>query len=52
MPIVTGMRVFLACLFLPLNLSSAEPLGKKPNILFIAVDDLNDWVGPLGGIRR
>lgn len=49
MPIVTGMRVFLACLFLPLNLSAAEPLGKKPNILFIAVDDLNDWVGPLGG---
>ena len=21
----------------------------KPNILFIAIDDLNDWVGPLGG---
>ncbi len=23
---------------------------KKPNILFIAVDDLNDWVGPLDGL--
>ena len=23
--------------------------GKVPNFLFIAVDDLNDWVGPLGG---
>ena len=22
---------------------------SKPNILFIAVDDLNDWIGPLGG---
>ncbi|MCC7042407.1 MAG: sulfatase [Acidobacteria bacterium] len=22
---------------------------SKPNVLFIAVDDLNDWVGPLGG---
>lgn len=22
---------------------------KKPNILFIAVDDLNDWIGVLGG---
>lgn len=22
----------------------------KPNILFIAVDDMNDWVGPLGGL--
>ena len=30
------------------------PLGQaaeaaKPNVLFIAVDDLNDWVGVLGG---
>lgn len=25
---------------------SAEP---QPNVLFIAVDDLNDWVSPLGG---
>ena len=23
--------------------------GAKPNILFIAIDDLNDWVGPLRG---
>jgi len=22
---------------------------EKPNVLFIAIDDLNDWVGPLGG---
>lgn len=22
---------------------------KKPNILFIAIDDINDWIGPLGG---
>lgn len=21
----------------------------KPNVLFIAIDDLNDWIGPLGG---
>lgn len=25
---------------------------KKPNVLFIAVDDLNDWVGYLGGHRQ
>ncbi len=27
------------------------PLGKfrKPNVLFIIIDDLNDWIGPLGG---
>ena len=23
--------------------------GAKPNVLFIAVDDLNDWIGVLGG---
>jgi arylsulfatase A-like enzyme len=23
--------------------------GRRPNILFIAIDDLNDWIGPLGG---
>jgi arylsulfatase A-like enzyme len=27
---------------------AAEP-AKRPNVLFIAVDDLNDWLGCLGG---
>ena len=27
---------------------AAEPQAKKPNVLFIAVDDLNHWVGYLG----
>ena len=28
---------------------SASFLAAKPNMLFIAIDDLNDWVGCLGG---
>ncbi len=32
---------------------SATPFGltaaERPNVLFIAIDDLNDWVGCLGG---
>ncbi len=24
---------------------------SKPNILFIAIDDMNDWIGPLGGFN-
>ena len=24
---------------------------KKYNVLFIAVDDLNDWIGPLDGYK-
>jgi len=27
----------------------ADEPPRRPNVLFIAVDDLNDWVGPLGG---
>jgi arylsulfatase A-like enzyme len=26
-----------------------DPQSKRPNILMIAIDDLNDWVEPLGG---
>ena len=28
---------------------AAEPGVRPPNVLFIAIDDLNDWIGPLGG---
>ena len=28
---------------------AAEPASRKPNVLFISMDDLNDWVGCLGG---
>ncbi len=31
------------------TIAKAAPAAKTPNILFIAIDDLNDWVSPLGG---
>jgi len=29
--------------------ASAKVLHERPNVLFISVDDLNDWIEPLGG---
>lgn len=40
------MRLTSFLLLLPALAAAAEP---HPNVLMIAVDDLNDWVGPLGG---
>ncbi len=47
-------RRFLQASLATLAASSFTPgilgkTGKQPNILFIAFDDLNDWVGCLGG---
>jgi len=39
------MRALLLLFALALPLAAAD----KPNVLFIAVDDLNDWIGALGG---
>ncbi len=35
----------IAAMFVATPVIAAE----RPNILFIAIDDLNDWIGPLGG---
>ena len=32
----------------PIGFASGVEL-EKPNVLFIAIDDLNDWIGKLGG---
>ena len=41
------IRTFLTIAF---ALAFASPaFAAKPNVLFIAVDDLNDWIGCLGG---
>ena len=48
-------RVFPCVMFLLLVATSSHGLAEDssdfdcPNVLFIAIDDLNDWVGFLGG---
>jgi arylsulfatase A-like enzyme len=44
------INISIACLVLaslPTAIQAAAP--KRPNILFIAMDDLNDWIGCMGG---
>ena len=42
-------RILLAlCLLAATGVSAADNAGR-PNVLFIAVDDLNDWISALGG---
>lgn len=33
----------------PSTFADTPPAPSKPNVLFIAMDDLNDWIGCLGG---
>lgn len=40
---------YLSLLTIIVSCSSQSEKGQKPNILFIAIDDMNDWVGVLGG---
>ena len=40
----------ISLLMLPLAyIPAAEPARAPYNVLFIAIDDLNDWVGAFGG---
>ncbi len=32
----------------PSLLSATEPSANRPNVIFFAVDDMNDWSGPMG----
>ncbi len=40
---------FVVVAFLPLVLPVASRAAERPNILMIAIDDQNDWIGCLGG---
>jgi iduronate 2-sulfatase len=42
-------KLFCTITFSVFLLSCSKSNPKKPNILFISVDDLNDWIGVLGG---
>lgn len=41
-----ALGLFVASLLLPMGEVQA---AEKPNVLFIAIDDQNDWIGCLGG---
>lgn len=45
----SARRLSALALFGLLSLASLSAATGKPNVLFIAIDDQNDWVGPLGG---
>jgi choline-sulfatase len=42
-------RQFLASASLAAPAILAQPRGERLNVLFLAIDDLNDWIGCLGG---
>lgn len=44
----TSLKYFLWILLTVLSANSLKAEGR-PNVLFIAIDDLNDWVGVFGG---
>ncbi len=44
-----GASVLAACLAACSQGAGAAVSAERPNVLFVVVDDLNDWVGVLGG---
>ena len=46
MPIKFLWLVLTTFLYFPFATAAEKP---SPNVLFLAVDDLNDWIGVLGG---
>ena len=43
------LRRLICMIALGLSLALGQAAAKRPNVLFIAIDDLNDWIGCLGG---
>jgi arylsulfatase A-like enzyme len=48
--VITGIRSLASCwLLVFITVVATAQSSSKPNYVFIAVDDLNDWIGVLGG---
>jgi arylsulfatase A-like enzyme len=45
----TPLRLLFAVIPLCVILCAQHAVAAKPNVLFIAIDDQNDWIGVLGG---
>lgn len=43
-----ALKILLVAIAVETRLCQAQD-GKRPNVVMIAIDDLNDWVEPLGG---
>ncbi|MCD6049834.1 MAG: betC 2 [Verrucomicrobia bacterium] len=49
-PMKRAIALFLGCLCLVGFVRQTQAAtAKKPNVIFIAIDDQNDWIGTLGG---
>lgn len=46
---ISQLVVCVTVLFSCCSTTLISVAGEKPNVVFIAIDDLNDWVGALGG---
>jgi arylsulfatase A-like enzyme len=49
LPTTLLVAVLGTMIFIWQGLSASTQTPRRPDILFIAVDDLNDWISPLGG---
>ncbi len=46
---ICGLMLLVCGMFLAPTMAMGDTKKARPNILFIAIDDLNDWCGVLGG---
>jgi len=46
---MTASVAFILCVFQCCYATAPNKIVQRPNVLFIAMDDLNDWIGCMGG---